>query len=85
MVHPSYVGTFQLFASLDSATGTVSFAESKKRDKNTLEAISRPLMLIVLAKECFEEFDRFIEQVPDLKQEPVGGQPSEDNSSGNAD
>ena len=82
VVHPSYVGTFQLFASLDSATGTVSFAESKKRDKNTLEAILRPLMLIVLAKECFEQFDGFIEQVADLKQEPVDERPSEDNSGG---
>jgi len=80
VVHPSYVGTFQLFASLDSATGTVSFSESKKRDKNTLEAILRPLMLIVLAKECFEQFDGFIKQVAELKQEPVGERPSEDNS-----
>ena len=84
VVHPSYVGTFQLFASLDRATGTVSFAESKKRDKNTLEAISRPLMLIVLAKECFEQFDGFIEQVADLKHEPIGERPSEDNSGGEA-
>ena len=77
-VHPSYVGTFQLFASLDSATGTVSFAESKKRDKNTLEAILRPLMLIVLAKECFEQFDKFIEQVAELQpsREPVDGHSS---------
>jgi hypothetical protein len=62
----------------------VSFAESKKRDKNTLEAILRPLMLIVLAKECFEQFDGFIEQVADLKHEPIGERPSEDNSGGEA-
>ena len=75
MVHPNYLGTFQFFASVDSATGTVSFSESKRRDKNTLEAISTPLMLIVLAKECFEQFDGFIKQVADLQhsREPVDG------------
>jgi len=67
MVHPNYLGTFRFFASLDSATGTVSFSETKRRDKNTLEAISTPLMLIVLAKECFEQFDGFIKQVADLQ------------------
>ena len=66
MVHPTYLGTFQFFASLDSATGTVSFSELKRRDQNTLEAISTPLMLIVLAKECFEQFDGFIKQVAEL-------------------
>jgi hypothetical protein len=86
LVHPNYLGTFQFFASLDSATGTVSFSESKRRDKNTLEAISTPLMLIVLAKECFEQFDGFIKQVADLQhsREPVEGRPSEDDSSGKA-
>jgi hypothetical protein len=87
MVHPNYLGTFQFFASLDSATGTVSFSESKRCDKNTLEGISTPLMLIVLAKECFEQFDGFIKQVADLQhsREPVtDGQPSEEDSSGNA-
>ena len=85
MVHPNYLG-FQFFASVDSATGTVSFSESKRRDKNTLEAISTPLMLIVLAKECFEQFDEFIKQVTDLQhsREPVDGRPSEDDSSGKA-
>ena len=87
MVHPNYPGTFQFFASLDSATGTVSFSESKTRDKNTLEAISTPLMLIVLAKDCFEQFDGFIKQVFDLQhsRDPVDGRPSEDYSSGKAD
>jgi hypothetical protein len=35
-------------------------------------------MLIVLAKECFEQFDKFIEQVAELQpsREPVDGQPS---------
>jgi hypothetical protein len=67
MLHPNYLGTFQFFASLDSATGTVSFSESKRRDKDTLEAISTPLMLIVLAKECFEQLDGFIKRVADLQ------------------
>jgi len=82
-VHPNYLGTFQLFASLDSATGTVSFSESKRRDKNTLEAISTPLMLIVLANECFEQFDGFIKEVADLQhsRETVEGRPCEDDSS----
>jgi len=86
MVHPSYHGTFQFFASLDSATGTVSFSESNRRDKNTFEAMLTPLMLIVLAKECFEQFDGFIKQVADLQhsREPVAGPPSEDGSSGKA-
>ena len=83
MVHPNYVGTFQFFASLDSATGTVSFSESKRRDKNTLEAISTPLMLIVLAKECFEQFEGFIKEVADLQHSrgPVDGRPCEDDPS----
>ena len=83
MVHPNYLGTFQFFASVDSATGTVSFSDSKRRDKNTLEAITTPLMLIVLAKECFEQFDGFIKQVSDLQhsREPTDGR-SEDDSSG---
>jgi hypothetical protein len=84
MVHPNYSGTFRFFASLDSATGTVSFSESKTRDKNTLGAISTPLMLIVLAKDCFEQFDGFIKQVTDLQhsREPVDGRPAKDDSSG---
>jgi len=86
MVHPNYFGTFQFFAWLDSATGTVSFSESKRRDKETLETISLPLMLILLAKECFEQLDGFIKQVADLQhsREPVTDrQPSEDDSNGN--
>jgi len=41
-------------------------------------------MLIVLAKECFEQFDGFIKQVADLQLPVTDGQPSEEDSSGNA-
>jgi hypothetical protein len=41
MIHPNYLGTFQFFASLDNATGTVSFPNLKGMTRKLLRISQR--------------------------------------------
>jgi hypothetical protein len=56
--HPNYLGHYQLFAALDTNTGTVTFSETRSRDKHMFLSILAAAMLI----EYFEVLMRRLEQ-----------------------
>jgi hypothetical protein len=65
--HPNSNGHFFTFADLDTDTGTVSFAETRRYDLGMLHHIMAAFMLIGLVEHWMDEIDALVLRVSDAQ------------------
>jgi hypothetical protein len=73
--HPNSAGHYFSFASLDTATGTVSFSDRKLHGKDLLNAILAVYLMLGLVESAMGRLDKLIRTIARIHSEahPVGG------------